>query len=84
MNPDLDRLIRLQQLETTADDARRKIADHPARTQALDARLQTARDARRRRQGAADRRAATSGGPKRRKSRPSRPGWRSTRTSCSK
>jgi predicted nucleic acid-binding Zn-ribbon protein len=44
MNPDLTRLIRLQQLETAADEARRKIADHPARTQALDARLQTARD----------------------------------------
>ena len=45
MNPDLTRLIRLQQLESAADDARRKIADHPSRTQALDARLQSARDA---------------------------------------
>jgi predicted nucleic acid-binding Zn-ribbon protein len=45
MNPDLTRLIRLQQLETAADEARRRIADHPARTQALDARLQSARDA---------------------------------------
>ena len=45
MNPDLTRLIRLQQLETAADEARRKIADHPARTQALDARLEAARDA---------------------------------------
>jgi len=44
MNPDLDRLIRLQQLESTADDARRRIADHPGRTQTLDARLQQARD----------------------------------------
>lgn len=44
MNPDLTRLIRLQQLESAADEARRKIADHPARTQALDARLQSARD----------------------------------------
>jgi predicted nucleic acid-binding Zn-ribbon protein len=44
MNPDLTRLIRLQQLESAADDARRRIADHPARTQALDARLQSARD----------------------------------------
>jgi uncharacterized protein len=44
MNADLTRLIRLQQLETAADEARRKVADHPARTQALDARLQTARD----------------------------------------
>src|SRR5690348_10651241 len=45
MNADLNRLIRLQQLESAADDARRKIADHPARLQALDHRLQTARDA---------------------------------------
>jgi uncharacterized protein len=44
MNPNLDRLIRLQHLETTADDARRKIADHPGRVQVLDARLQAARD----------------------------------------
>jgi predicted nucleic acid-binding Zn-ribbon protein len=44
MNPDLTRLIKLQQLETTVDEARRKIADHPARTQALDARLQASRD----------------------------------------
>ena len=45
MNPDLSRLIRLQQLESAAEDARRRIADHPARSQALDARLQAARDA---------------------------------------
>jgi predicted nucleic acid-binding Zn-ribbon protein len=44
MNPDLTRLIKLQQLETAVDEARRKIADHPARTQALEARLQSARD----------------------------------------
>jgi uncharacterized protein len=44
MHPDLTRLIRLQQLETAADDARRTISDHPARTQALDARLLAARD----------------------------------------
>ncbi|HUP40640.1 MAG TPA: C4-type zinc ribbon domain-containing protein [Vicinamibacterales bacterium] len=44
MNADLTRLIRLQQLESAADDARRKIADHPARAQALDDRLQSARD----------------------------------------
>lgn len=44
MNPELDRLIRLQQLETTAEDARRRIADYPDRIQALDARLQSARD----------------------------------------
>ena len=44
MNADLTRLIRLQQLESAADDARRRIADLPARTQALDTRLQGARD----------------------------------------
>ena len=44
VNADLNRLIRLQQLESAAEDARRKIADHPARIQALDARLQAARD----------------------------------------
>jgi predicted nucleic acid-binding Zn-ribbon protein len=44
MNADLTRLIRLQHLETTADEARRKLAEHPARIQALDARLQAARD----------------------------------------
>jgi uncharacterized protein len=44
MNADLTRLIRLQQLESAADEARRRIADHPARIQALDARLQGARD----------------------------------------
>lgn len=44
MNPDLTRLIHLQQIESAADEARRKIADHPARIQALDARLQAARD----------------------------------------
>ena len=44
MNPELNRLIRLQQFETSAEDARRRIADHPDRIQALDARLQSARD----------------------------------------
>jgi hypothetical protein len=42
MLADLDRLIRLQKLETFADDARRTIADHPARTLALEARLEQA------------------------------------------
>jgi len=45
MNTDLTRLIQLQRLETAAEDARRRIADHPARAQTLDARLQSARDA---------------------------------------
>ncbi len=44
MNTDLTRLIQLQRLETTADDARRRIADHPARLHALDVRLEAARD----------------------------------------
>jgi predicted nucleic acid-binding Zn-ribbon protein len=44
VNPDLNRLIRLQQLETAADEARRHIADHPERARALDSRLQAARD----------------------------------------
>jgi predicted nucleic acid-binding Zn-ribbon protein len=44
MNADLNRLIRLQQLETATDEARRKMAEHPARIQALDARLLSARD----------------------------------------
>jgi predicted nucleic acid-binding Zn-ribbon protein len=45
MLPDLDRVIRLQQLETAADEARRKIADHPQRALALDERLAAARAA---------------------------------------
>jgi predicted nucleic acid-binding Zn-ribbon protein len=45
MHPDLDRLIRLQRLETTAEEARRKISNHPERAQALDARLQSGREA---------------------------------------
>ena len=84
MNPDLTRLIRLQQLETAADEARRRIADHPARTQALDARLQAARDAV---AGVKARLAAaqpTSGGPKKRKSPACRRGSRNTRISCSR
>lgn len=45
MNADLTRLIRLQQLETAADEARQRIASLPSRGQALETRLQTARDA---------------------------------------
>jgi predicted nucleic acid-binding Zn-ribbon protein len=44
MNPDLDRLIKLQQLETAAEDARRKIAEHPSRVRVLDDRVQAARN----------------------------------------
>jgi predicted nucleic acid-binding Zn-ribbon protein len=43
MLPDLDRLIRLQKLETFAEDARRTIAELPQRMQALDTRLEDAR-----------------------------------------
>jgi len=45
MHPDLDRLIRLQQIETFSDSARRRIADLPDRVRAFDARLSTAREA---------------------------------------
>ena len=45
MHPDLERLIQLQRLETLADDARRRIADYPQSVQALDARLDAARQA---------------------------------------
>ncbi|HSK11306.1 MAG TPA: C4-type zinc ribbon domain-containing protein [Vicinamibacterales bacterium] len=42
MVPDLERLIRLQQIDTFAETARRRIADHPAIIAALDDRLQSA------------------------------------------
>ena len=45
MHPDLERLIRLQQLETFAESARRTIAELPERVAALDARLASAREA---------------------------------------
>jgi uncharacterized protein len=45
MHPDLDRLIRLQQLETFTEEARRKIADYPQRSQGLEARLEEAKEA---------------------------------------
>jgi predicted nucleic acid-binding Zn-ribbon protein len=43
MHPDLQRLISLQQLDSTAAEARRVIAEEPARQQALDARIEAAR-----------------------------------------
>jgi predicted nucleic acid-binding Zn-ribbon protein len=43
MSPDLDRLIELQQLDTTVDDARRRVATHPERLADADARLAEAR-----------------------------------------
>jgi hypothetical protein len=45
MHPDLDRLIRLQQIETFSDSARRRIADLPDRVRAFDARLSAAQEA---------------------------------------
>jgi hypothetical protein len=45
MSPDLDRLIKLQQLESAIEEARRSIAAHPARLQDADARLDVARRA---------------------------------------
>jgi predicted nucleic acid-binding Zn-ribbon protein len=45
MHPDLERLIRLQQLETFAETARRTIAELPERVAALDLRLASARGA---------------------------------------
>ncbi len=42
MDPDLDRLIRLQQIDTFSETARRRVSDHPAMAAALDARLESA------------------------------------------
>ena len=43
MLPDLERLIRLQRLETSAEEARRTIADQPQRILGLDRRLEEAK-----------------------------------------
>jgi predicted nucleic acid-binding Zn-ribbon protein len=45
MLPELEHLIRLQELETRAADARRRIAEAPGRIAALDAKLTAAREA---------------------------------------
>jgi hypothetical protein len=45
MNADLERLIALQRLDTTAHDAERRVAEGPEREKALDARLERARQA---------------------------------------
>jgi hypothetical protein len=45
MNTDLEKLIVLQRLDSTAHDAHRKLADMPEREKTLEARLATARDA---------------------------------------
>ncbi|MCX6537521.1 MAG: C4-type zinc ribbon domain-containing protein [Acidobacteria bacterium] len=42
MHPDLERVIRLQQLEDAAEQARRTVTDEPVRQQELDARLAAA------------------------------------------
>jgi predicted nucleic acid-binding Zn-ribbon protein len=44
MSPELDRLITLQQLDSTIEEARRKIAAHPQRLADADARLNDATD----------------------------------------
>jgi predicted nucleic acid-binding Zn-ribbon protein len=44
MHADLERLIALQRLDSTADTARRTLADEPEREKALDARLDAARN----------------------------------------
>ena len=44
MNADLERLIELQRLDSTAHDAGRRLAEEPEREKALDARLEDARD----------------------------------------
>src|SRR5215207_4370523 len=43
MNADIQRLIELQRLDSTALDAKRRVADEPARLQSLDERLDGAR-----------------------------------------
>jgi uncharacterized protein len=42
MHPDLERLITLHRLDTTAESARRKLADEPEQQKALEARLEAA------------------------------------------
>lgn len=42
MDPDLERLIRLQQIDTFTETARRRVADHPGLIAALDSRLESA------------------------------------------
>lgn len=42
MHPDLERLIRLQQLDTFVETARRAVAEHPTRVQAFESRLDEA------------------------------------------
>lgn len=44
MHPDLERAVRLQQIETFSENARRRIAERPDRASALDTRLAAARE----------------------------------------
>jgi predicted nucleic acid-binding Zn-ribbon protein len=44
MHPDIERLITLQRLDSTAQDARRRLADEPDRLKGFDDRIQAARD----------------------------------------
>jgi predicted nucleic acid-binding Zn-ribbon protein len=44
MSPELERLIKLQEIESRAAEAQRRIAEAPAEIQALDAKLTAARD----------------------------------------
>ncbi|OFW06946.1 MAG: hypothetical protein A3I61_02865 [Acidobacteria bacterium RIFCSPLOWO2_02_FULL_68_18] len=44
MSPDLDRLIKLQQLDATIDEARRRVVEHPQRLAEADARLSEAKE----------------------------------------
>ena len=43
MNPDLERLIALQRLDSAASEAQRRLAEEPERQKAFEARLETAR-----------------------------------------
>jgi uncharacterized protein len=61
MSPELEQLIKLQEIETRSADARKRIADSPARIAALDAKLSAARD-----EVAAAKQAATDSHAKRR------------------
>ncbi len=45
MNADLEKLIALQHLDTAASDAHKRLAEEPERRKALDARLETAKQA---------------------------------------
>ena len=45
MNADLERVIALQKIDSTAQDAERRLAEEPERLKAMDLKLQAARDA---------------------------------------